>query len=491
MGGCPSTAKANPEPENFCGSGDFIGMTADVPNAAFFTTAIGEYCDGTIQKAFGEAQGSTEWIRSGPGSPAGVCSNCKGLESGNGNGLCSGSDGCSWQGSRQQCKRLAFNGDPSACCRRSKAINGESLFCFDNDNKKNTCDPQYRGFLQPACIGVMAGFCSDDTETSYKNKWSGTSITSDCLRFVEENTGNLNSYKPVISAMVTRYLITENNAVTSPQSSGSAYDPFIQDLINVCRANPGACDDVLKQKCANVKREDLSNNVNLANVCGCFMPDIEYAANSTYGISKECDPVCALGSSIHLLDTTTSNPAKSKECKQAICVIDDVTINVLANSVVGDVSFAQACGNCASSGSSSCRCFITDTTVTAVNSLIGDVSFNQQCGGAPTCYQSAPVAGAPPIQVDCNTGVVIDNGGGSSGGGSGSSSSGPVAALWVAIAIMILIILFIIILAVRSRSGDRQSEAYYVPGSNDQPSRPMIGSFSSATRSRAPISRST
>lgn len=481
MGGCPSTAKGNPEPENFCGPSDALNMEVDVQNAMFFTTAVGEYCDGRIQKAFGEVNGSTEWIKIGPGASGGVCSNCNGLESGSGNGLCS-SNGCSWSGVRQRCRRIAFHGDPVKCCRRSKAINGESLFCFDNDNKQNTCDPQYRGFLQPACIGVMAGFCSGDSETSYKNKWSGTSLTSDCLRFVQENTGNLNSYKPVISAMVTRYLITDNNPITSPETSGNAYDPFIQDLIDVCKANPGACDDVLKQKCANVKRADLSGNVNLANVCGCFMPDIEYASNSEFGIPRECDPVCALGSSIHLLDTTTSNPAKSKECKQSVCVIDDVTINVLANSVTGDVSFAQACSSC---DGGSCRCFIQDTTITAVNSLIGDVSFSQQCGGAPSCYKSAPVAGAPPIQVDCDTGVVIDNGGGSGGG---SSSSGPVVALWVMVGILILIVLFVIILSFRSRRST-STEAYYVPGSADTPSRPMIGTFGSASRSRVPISR--
>ena len=484
--GCSSSGLTNATPENFCGDGDVLGMESDVNNSCFFTTDLGTYCANTglpHQQPFGQVNGSTEWVLQGPGSNCGVCSGCSGVEQGNGNGLCS--SGCSWAGVRQRCRRVAFNGDPTACCRRSVSLNGQNLFCFQDNSKAKTCDPQYRGFLKPACIGVMATYCSNDSETGYKDKWTGTPSNRDCLRFVQENTGNLDAYGPVIEAMVTRYLVTDNNPITSPETSGSAFDPFITQLISVCRGNPGACDNVLKQKCAGVKRADLANNVNLANLCGCFMPDIEYSSFSEFGITRECDPVCTLGTSVHVLDPGSA-PPKTKECKQSICVIDDVTINILAKSVTGDITFAQACGSCAGAeGGGSCRCYINDTTITAVDSLIGDVTFSQQCGGAPLCYKSAPVVGAPPIQVDCNSGQDIPTSGGTT-----TTTEGPVVALWVAFAIVALIFLFAIILALRGRSTKpRRTEGpIFIPAQESKSTRPMLGSLGGASsKSRSPI----
>jgi len=327
----------------------------------------------------------------------------------------------------------------------------------------------------------MANYCSNDSEMSYKDKWTGSPSTRDCLRFVQENNGNLPFYGPVIEAMVNRYLITDNNAITSPQTSGSLFDPFITQLIDVCRSNPGACDSVLKQKCAGVKRADLANNVNLANLCGCFMADIEYASFSEFGINRVCDPVCVLGSSVHLLDTSTSNPAKFQECTQSICVIDDVTINILAKSVTGGITFAQACGSCAgNTGGGSCRCYINDTSISAVNSLIGDVSFNQQCGGPPLCYKSAPAVGAPPVQIDCASGTTVDTGGGT---GTGTSSSGNTTTiLWIILIILAFLFLILILFAARSGTERRGGQtAVFIPAQEGKTTRPLLGSYRSGS----------
>jgi hypothetical protein len=468
--GCSGSATSNAWPENFCGDGDVINMEADVPQACFFTTSIGSYCSGVGQSPFGYINGSTEWTLNGGGNPCGVCSSCNGLEQGPGNGLCGyGSGSCSWAGARQRCKRIAFNGDPLACCRRSKHIQGGALFCFDSNDKARTCEPQYRGFAQPSCTGVMATYCSDDTETSYKAKWVGTASTKDCLRYVQENAGNLPFYGPVITAMVSRYLLTDNNKITSVQTDGSQYDPFITTIVNVCRENAGACDAVLKQKCAGVTRTELSNNVNLASLCGCFMPDIQYESLSQFGIERDCDPVCVLGTAVHLHDTATSNPAEFLKCGQSICVIDDVTLNILAGSVVGDISFSQACSSCSDGGGSgSCRCYITDTTITAIDSLLGNVSFQQQCGNTPLCYRKAPVLGAPPIQVDCDTGDDIV-------GGSKTTSSkiNPTRTLQIVLGVLIFLILIGVMAALSSRDTEI-SPPILIPGAPPIQSRPMI-----------------
>lgn len=474
--GCAASATSNALPENFCGNGDSIGMLADVDQACFFSTDVGNYCDGTVQRPFGYVNGSSEWILAGPGSGCGVCSSCKGLEQGNGSGLCGfGSGSCSWAGVRQRCKRIAFNGNPLTCCRRSRFIQGDTLFCFDDGSKARTCDPQYRGFAQPSCVGLMAQYCSDDTETSYKSKWVGTPASRDCLRFVQENAGKLDFYGPVIEAMVRRYLVTDGNKITSVQTDGANYDPFVTTVLSVCRSNPGACDAILKQKCAGVTREQLSNNVNLAGLCGCFMPDLQYASFSQFGISRECDPVCALGTSVHLHDGTTNNPAKFLECKQTVCVIDDVTINILANSVVGDVSFSQACSSCSSNnGTGSCRCYITDTTVTAINSLIGNVNFEQQCGNTPLCYKSAPVVGAPPIQIDCQTGVEV-----ATTKSTSSANSGTLRTLWIVLGVLILLVIVIIIFS--STRPPEPTPPILIPGTPAQQARPLLASNRSSS----------
>ena len=203
---CDGSATWNPTPDNICGTGDFIGQVVDIPNACFFGTNVGQYCDGTFQQPFGQTNGSTEWTLLGSGGNCGVCSGCSGFEQGIGNGVCGfGNLSCSWAGARQSCRRDAFNGDPTACCRRSVAANG-NLFCFDSDSKQNTCDPIHRGFGQPACTGVMATYCSNDIEEPYQDKWTGTPATKDCLRFVQENAGDVDFYGPVIEETVFKLL---------------------------------------------------------------------------------------------------------------------------------------------------------------------------------------------------------------------------------------------------------------------------------------------
>jgi len=469
--GCSGSGTTNGTPQNICGDGDFLNMEKDIPGACFFSTEVGSYCGGESQQPFGWINGANEWLNVGAGGGCGVCSSCKGVEQGPGNGLCGyGSGSCSWGGNRMRNRRYAFNGVPLACCRRSKAINGE-LFCFDANNKTRTCDPIYRGFAQPACVGVMGTYCSDDTETAYQAKWIGTPATKDCLRFVAENRGQIDFYGPVISSMVSRYLLAEGNKITSVQTDGSQYDPFITTIVSVCRDNPGACDDVLKIKCADVTRKELSNNINLASLCGCFMKDIQYESFSQFGIERECDPVCALGTSVHLHDTTSSNTdAKFKKCNQSICVIDDVTLNILAGSVVGDINFSQACSSCSENGSqASCRCYITDTTITAIDSLIGNVSFQQQCGNTPLCYRKAPVLGAPPIQINCDSGEDI--------AGKTTTESNrinPTRTLWVILGALILI--FIVGIMFASTRPPDPAPPIFIPGEPATQSRPMLAS---------------
>ena len=487
-------------PENFCGDSDPENpalKTADVQNSCFFTTEPGSFCGdagipGNFQRCFGEFQGSTEWIPGSHSTGCGVCSSCKGIEQGNGSGTCGfGTGSCTWAGRRYKCQRRGgangYQGDPLKCCRRSKAIQGNTLFCFDDNSKLRTCLPSLRGFDKPSCVPLMAAYCSNDSEEPMTAKWTGSPQSKDCLRFVSENQGNLNFYQDVTEAMVRRYLITQNNPITSIQSDGPSHDPFIDTVVEVCRSNPGACDNVLFEKCAGVQREQIEQNINLANLCGCFMEDVEYSKFSQFGIDRVCDPLCVLSTTVKPLDTTSSpTAAKFQVCTQSICVIDDITIQLLAGSVAGDITFAQACGSCAENQEAgSCRCYISDVDIQAINSRVGDVNFEQTCGN-PVCYQSSEIEGQPPIQVDCASGIVTDQ-----SAATGLSSTGnPSSGLWIALAILIALLILILVF---SRSRGSNTLEFIQP---EQPqARPLIGAQQpaggSAARSRGLVQQQT
>jgi hypothetical protein len=492
--GCDGSITPNPQPNNICGPLDPSDLGAnplevDISNSCFFTTGEGQYCSSSNiphgQWCFGQVNQpgqatNPEWQHVGSITQCGVCSSCNGIEQGNGDGSCGfGSGSCTWAGKRFRCQRFAYTGDPLTCCRRSPNING-ALYCFQDNTMAQTCNPIYRGFAQDACVPLMEAYCSTDDTEIMVQKWTGSASTQDCLRDVAENAGVLDHYGPVIGAMVQRYLITENKPITSTQTDGANNDPFIQQIIDICRSNPGACDSTLTQKCASVTREQLAGNVNLADLCGCFMPDSEYAKFSQFGVNRVCDPVCVLGTAVKPLDTTTSNPAEFLNCTQSICIIDDVTIQILSNSSTGNITFAQACGSCANNNTAgSCRCYIEDVTLQAVNSLVGDISFQQQCG-TPTCYNSNPIVGAPPIQIDCTSGAAT---------GASASSSSSSGLTYIVLGIIILIFIILLLVAYFQNIRNPNNGPIYITPSKPK-SRVLIGQISSNnSRSNRLISR--
>jgi hypothetical protein len=190
--------------------------------------------------------------------------------------------------------------------------------------------------------------------------------------------------------------------------------------------------------------------------------------------------VCVLGTAVKPLDTTTSNPAEFLNCTQSICIIDDVTIQILSNSSTGNITFAQACGSCANNNTAgSCRCYIEDVTLQAVNSLVGDISFQQQCG-TPTCYNSNPIVGAPPIQIDCTSGAAT---------GASASSSSSSGLTYIVLGIIILIFIILLLVAYFQNIRNPNNGPIYITPSKPK-SRVLIGQISSNnSRSNRLISR--
>jgi hypothetical protein len=277
--------------------------------------------------------------------------------------------------------------------------------------------------------------------------------------------------------MVDEYLNVQNNPITSAASDGANHDPFIDQIVTICRSAPGACDAALTTKCQGVTRDALGNNINLANLCGCFMPSNQYEQYAGFGVTRICDPVCSLGTSVKPVDP--SSPPKNatfESCNQSICVIDDVTVKLLS-SVGGNVTFSQACGNCSAGNNSgsSCQCFISDTTVQAVDSLIGSVSFQQACGATTTCYQKQP--DGVELQVNCSSGTPTNTKGGSGGT--------PSAAIWIIL--VILAIIFIIILVYVFWPRKPKETVIIQQTSSSASSAPLISSSYQAKSTSRPI----
>lgn len=234
----------------------------------------------------------------------------------------------------------------------------------------------------PECTQVMALYCSNNDEgvngQTYTEKWQGDELTSPCRQFVALNLGNPVQYVPVVDAYVRRYLLTERKAITYKQQGSDIYDPAIDDVVKVCQTYVGSCDNLLSTVCRGFTRQELSGNPNSAKLCGCFLSDEEFAKEGgVFGVSRECASTCIIQSAVKPRDP--ANPTSFLRCKQSICIIDDVTINILGKSNTGNISFNQACGSCGDSGS--CVCAISDVSITAVESTIKDTSFSQQCGG--------------------------------------------------------------------------------------------------------------
>jgi len=319
-------------------------------------------------------------------------------------------------------------------------------------------------FNNPLCINVMSNFCSTDDlfGDNYKTKWTGDAFTSTCRRYVELNVGNQVQYVPATDAYVRRYLLTDANPITYPQQGSLIFDPHIEVLVDVCQNYPGGCDAVLGQVCAGYTRADLKENPNLGKLCGCFMSDLEYDKyTGSFGVQKICDPACTLQSAVKPRDP--ANQFQTLQCGQTICVIDDVKIELLKNTTVGDINFAQACSNCPG-GTGGCQCVVSDISITGVESTIGNINFDQNCGGPVNCFQSD--ANGVPQLVECSA---LDTGSGTPTSPTSAISTTTLLIIIAVITAIVIIIIIIVALTTRRR-GDIPS---FIP-----PSQGLYPSYS-------------
>jgi len=279
--------------------------------------------------------------------------------------------------------------------------NDDSLCFVLGSNRTRTCHPKHRSVtttecqdaLFDYCLGVGVGF------DEWASRWCAGSNLPICVQIIMRNlVGNPEPYyndfaqgachsgtftptaipssaynnrdgflwsTKVITAAYKRFK-SEGYDLAS-----EVYHPLEDVFYTLFRLAPGISEDVLKDFCSDKSINDLTSDEATLKYCGCYLPDEEYGEYLTnYGINKECTPTC---SRLDVIPLSKPDGVSKLHCTQTVCVIDDVTIDLI-NSSAGTISFANICGGCGSDAGSSCVCYTLDTTVEEQDSKVGNIS---------------------------------------------------------------------------------------------------------------------
>jgi hypothetical protein len=323
------------------------------------------------------------------------------------------------------CKRKSFNGEVLPCCLLDlQCYPQQSNRCWDDSTRNKTCKPENRNINNSACSDTITNYCTgadlSDIDKSWIKRWTdpiivnGYVIDKPCVYALNRNLYNSSTLplrcdnfdlpnlpissdgfifgQNLITVAYNKYVNSGFTLGVNPGSKG--YSKFQDVLFEICKKNPGICNNALTNAGSNLTLDRLTLNPVAAKFFGCYLPDSEYTKyTDRYGLSRECTPSCNKSDVIPLTDTSGVNKLI---CNNTACIIDDINIALLNSDIAGNVSFSQVCGTCAGDGINSfgnCTCIIENNTIAVANSKIGgNISLNQQCGGT-TC-----------VNVDTNTG---------------------------------------------------------------------------------------
>jgi hypothetical protein len=140
-----------------------------------------------------------------------------------------------------------------------------------------------------------------------------------------------------------------------------SYNIFQEFLYaNVFCKLPFISQDTLLGSCSIYKIEDLENNPNVGNLCGCMLPDGEYSKYvDQFQVDKECTPMCNKPTTVKLVDQLNS----PRICRQSNCIIDDVAIRLANTTVNGTINVNEMCNNCSVGSGSSCSCILSESVL--------------------------------------------------------------------------------------------------------------------------------
>lgn len=250
-------------------------------------------------------------------------------------------------------------------------------------NPEGVCDS-----LDPENPLWTCAGCGLDGSTDSYNEW----ITLNCpLQFQQLSGRDIGSVIYDLTGEQTSKLYTNN--LLDTYFVGGYDDPFEEVLHQFCNSpgiNPGICQNYLAHiKCPQYDYDSITSEE--ARWCGCLVLPSDQD-RSIYGDNIACYPLCHLSDTIQLVDSS----GRLIQCDNQVCIIDDVTVNVV-DSRVGDVSLTQICPGC----SGNCSCIINDVNVTGA-----DVNVDQYCGSDTQCWRTVD---GELVQVSCQVTNIYDN----------------------------------------------------------------------------------
>jgi hypothetical protein len=475
-----------PNTTNVCS--DNIGDKYAIPN---FCTLAGEAIGGGYRNEYCDKLGDDEWgdYEAGDSCKYNDCNAVQAFAS----GCCKGCCGIDGRGVR--CIRTAFKGDPTDCCFQDYDGTGQTnSLCFQyNTDMKRTCDPQYRDITKGTCEASVINYCTGEDLPNGDSSWIGRWINPDGTPLSGWTPGDDPKKRGCFYA-VNRYVCGSgtctpadpvsakgfNRAQTLIQATFARYeaDGFIigaapgqvgynnfQDALrsNVCNQYPGLCKGALTQTCSKYTVNDLTNNPELSFWCGCYLAGTEYAKYTDgYQITRQCTPPCNRSGVIPLTDGS----GKPVPCTQSVCLIDNITLDLIQTQVAGGISFANACGTCGTQGTGGCVCTIENNSLTAINSQIGgSLIFNQNC----TSANCTKLVNGQPVSVPCPdyaTNPIATYQANVSNANDNNSRSW---VLWILIGIVIvLVIIFLFILVLRPNFQVKQTPYAVYPSASQK-----------------------
>jgi hypothetical protein len=365
--------------------------------------------------------------------------------------FCCNNGCCSAVGFGTRCERTSFSGDTLQCCLNDMMCTNPDAGsnppqCYSDAAKTRTCSggpgaANNRSIVSTACEANLYSYCTgtlgtdDPNSREWLDRWTNgtnTSCPNIMLRKSYRLGGDDRCYTPPVIAPGTygfcrlqpdpgtsidaegyfwsqRLLI---GAIAHYRAQGyqlgstpgfSGYHPF-QDFLydNVCCPYPGLCQAMLRNQGEGHSVQQLSGNPELTRWFGCYLPEAEYEEYSAkYNIQPACSPTCNRISTIPEVGIND----QAITCTQSVCIIDNVTANLLDSTVAGGVSIDQICAGCAGGGGlGTCACMASDVNLDITNSTINGlvVPLAQICGNY-TCQQSNPSAVGPAmVTIPCD-----------------------------------------------------------------------------------------
>lgn len=120
-----------------------------------------------------------------------------------------------------------------------------------------------------------------------------------------------------------------------------SFHPVQDVLYNLFMKYPVIANNVLYNVCETFNFDDLGISLDLSMWCGCHLPVYRYHDYlEKYGVTPACSPTCTTEGALKAVD----NAGKPITCKQSICIVDKVKIDVVRSSA-GLISINQMCSS--------------------------------------------------------------------------------------------------------------------------------------------------